>query len=55
MSDYNNGQIWEMIWRLLHRIGLHKNEVSRVHVTDRGHIVFETRCMICGKLECHYD
>lgn len=44
-----------MIWKLLHRIGLHKDEVTRIYVNDRGHIVYETRCMICGKLEIHYD
>lgn len=43
-----------MIWKLLHRIGLHKNEITRIHVTH-GHIVYETRCTICGKLEIHYD
>jgi hypothetical protein len=26
MTDYNNGQIWEMIWKLLHWIGLQEQE-----------------------------
>ena len=25
-----------MIWKLLHRIGLHKDEVTRIYVNDRA-------------------
>lgn len=44
-----------VLWRILHLLGLHRNEITDVHVTRHGSIVYNAKCKLCGREQMGFD